>query len=85
MRFVEWFTERGVSYEHNMQVIDKHIGNLAKANHPKLREPYSGQIRFTPINSSINNKNTSFVEEKINKLSVEDKNTTGRPVNNWNL
>lgn len=48
MRFMEWFTDRGVSYEHNMQVLDKHIENLAKASHPSARKPFVGQIRYTP-------------------------------------
>ena len=28
MRFVEWFTSRGENYEHNIQVIDKHLKGL---------------------------------------------------------
>ena len=47
LRFVEWFADRGVSYEHNMRVLDRHIANLAKANAPSQRQPYSGQLRFT--------------------------------------
>lgn len=49
MRFVDWFTERGVNYEHNVKVLDKHLENLASASHPSLRQPYTGQIRYTPI------------------------------------
>lgn len=28
VRFVDWFTNRGENYEHNMQVIDRHLKNL---------------------------------------------------------
>jgi hypothetical protein len=49
VRFVQWFTERGENYEHNLKVLDKHIGNLAQGSHPKDRQPFQGQIRFTPV------------------------------------
>eukprot|EP01031_Cornospumella_fuschlensis_P024985 gene24985-30183_t len=29
IRFVDWFTQRGESYEHNIQLIDKHLKDLA--------------------------------------------------------
>jgi len=53
VRFVDWFTQRGENYEHNMKVIDKHIGNLAQAQTPQARDPYKGQIRFTPVLSQL--------------------------------
>lgn len=47
MRFVDWFTSRGESYEHNLRLVDKHLRGLTKAADPAEREPYSGQVRFT--------------------------------------
>ena len=32
LRFVEWFTQRGDTYECNMQVIDKHLKQLATSS-----------------------------------------------------
>lgn len=49
VRFVDWFTQRGEHYEHNMKLIDRHLGSLAKAQDPKSRDPYKGQVKFTPI------------------------------------
>ena len=48
MRFVDWFTSRGESYEHNLRLVDKHLRGLTKAADPAERAPFSGQIRFTP-------------------------------------
>lgn len=28
MRFVDWFSNRGENYEHNMKIIDKHLRDL---------------------------------------------------------
>jgi hypothetical protein len=47
MRFVEWFTSRGENYEHNLRLVDKHLGKLTTASDPKVRNPYEGQVRFT--------------------------------------
>jgi hypothetical protein len=39
MRFVEWFTHRGETYEHNMKLIDKHLHGMAStASDPKNRQ-----------------------------------------------
>ena len=46
MRFVDWFTSRGESYEHNLRLVDKHLRGLTKAADPAERAPYSGQLRF---------------------------------------
>lgn len=48
MRFIEWFTTRGENYEHNLKLIDKHLGNLTTASVPS-REPFLGQVRYTNI------------------------------------
>ena len=34
MRFVEWFTSRGENYEHNLQIIDKHLKGLVVSPAP---------------------------------------------------
>ena len=59
-RFVEWFTTRGESYEHNMKAIDNHLGNLAHAGstNRKDRSPYSGQIRFTSVMAEMSKNNS---------------------------
>jgi hypothetical protein len=46
MRFVDWFTSRGENYEHNLRLVDKHLGKLTQAADPKARSPYEGQIRY---------------------------------------
>lgn len=39
LRFVEWFTHRGETYEHNMKIIDKHLHGLATtSSDPKNRQ-----------------------------------------------
>jgi hypothetical protein len=65
MRFVEWFVERGTSYEQNIKVLDKHIENLAKANLPASRQPYSGQVRYTAV------MNPTFNQEVLQKVKLE--------------
>ena len=49
MRFVDWFTQRGEGYEHNMRLIDKHLGKLTSISQPRDRTPYTGQIRMAPL------------------------------------
>ena len=49
MRFVDWFTQRGEGYEHNMRLIDKHLGKLTSNANPKNRNPYTGQIKMAPL------------------------------------
>jgi hypothetical protein len=60
MRFVEWFTTRGENYEHNLKLVDKHLGKLANAADPKERSPYTGQVRFTGNSMSDPPPHTSF-------------------------
>ena len=51
MRFVEWFTGRGELYEHNLRVIDKHLGQLSEAAYPATGTPhlpYDSHIRHQP-------------------------------------
>ena len=57
-RFVEWFTSRGENYEHNLKIIDKHLGNLA-ANSSTLdgKSPFIGQIRFASVVADQRNWN----------------------------
>jgi hypothetical protein len=47
LRFVEWFTDRGVMYEQNMKTIDKHLYKLATANLPQHRNPYENPVRIS--------------------------------------
>ena len=37
MRFVDWFTNRGENYEHNMRIIDKHLKDLIVTPSPAVR------------------------------------------------
>jgi DNA repair exonuclease SbcCD ATPase subunit len=55
MRFVDWFTSRGESYEHNLRLVDKHLRGLTKAADPAERQPFAGQVRFT--RNDENNRN----------------------------
>ena len=45
LRFIEWFTSRGVNYEYNIGIIDKHLGGLADIG--QKRKPFSNGIRYT--------------------------------------
>jgi len=47
MRFIDWFTSRGENYEHNLRLVDKHLGKLTKASDPRERSPFEGQVRYT--------------------------------------
>jgi hypothetical protein len=49
IRFVDWFTNRGEQYEHNIRVIDKHMGNLANNQRPAERNAFQGEMRFTEV------------------------------------
>lgn len=49
IRFVDWFTQRGEQYEHNIRIIDKHISNLANSQRPFDRNPFQGEMRFTEV------------------------------------
>lgn len=48
LRFIDWFSERGESYEHNMKALDAHLGRFATLPTPAQLDPYAGQVRFTP-------------------------------------
>lgn len=47
MRFIDWFTSRGENYEHNLRLVDKHLGKLTKGSDPRERSPFEGQVRFS--------------------------------------
>lgn len=54
MRFVDWFTKRGETYECNLQVIDKHLKNLATCSAvPGTRMPYTSKVRYQPIHEMM--------------------------------
>lgn len=61
VRFVDWFAKRGELYEHNMRIIDKHLGKLAEAALPPLSgTSKSGRDEFDskvlPFDSHIRNE-----------------------------
>jgi hypothetical protein len=62
MRFIDWFTQRGESYEHNIKLIDKHLEKLTANSNPRDRVPYSNQVRFMPVKPAISkgNKNNFY-------------------------
>lgn len=47
IRFIEWFSERGEAYEHNISTIERNINHLVQTSDPRIREPYDGRVRFT--------------------------------------
>lgn len=47
IRFIEWFSERGEAYEHNMATIERNINHLVETSDPRIRNPYDGRVRFT--------------------------------------
>jgi hypothetical protein len=41
IRFVEWFSTRGEHYEHNLQIIDKHLKDLVVSDRtPRVHTYY---------------------------------------------
>ena len=69
IRFVEWFTQRGDTYECNMQVIDKHLKQLASSSvgcTPGSHDPtVSGRLPY-----SSQNFHTFKHHEKVKYFSV---------------
>lgn len=47
IRFIEWFSERGEAYEHNISTIERNINHLVQTSDPRIREPYDGRVRFS--------------------------------------
>lgn len=66
VRFVDWYTNRGESYEYNLQVIDKHLNGLSKASqwsreHP--RDPYRQDTRFLDtLGGTLRRTENSFLD-----------------------
>lgn len=52
LRFVEWFTDRGVMYEQNMRTIDKHLHKLSVGSLPQHRNPFVSPVRVTTTAAS---------------------------------
>ena len=48
LRFIDWFSDRGNAYEHNMRALDGHLGKIASLSLPAQRTPYGSQVRFDP-------------------------------------
>ena len=71
MRFVDWFTSRGEGYEHNMRLIDKHLGKLTSSSRPIDRSPYTGQVKFAPVSARDRNTTAHKREETISIDSVQ--------------
>ena len=72
MRFVDWFTSRGESYEHNLRLVDKHLRGLTKAADPAERAPYSGQLRFASnFGSAGGNENAGNREVQVWERGVK--------------
>lgn len=78
LRFIEWFTSRGVNYEYNIGIIDKHLGGLAEAVQYK-RKPYQNGVRYTPANSANKGTGDRNGGGGINGLNQSDHN-----INNTN-
>lgn len=51
IRFVEWFTSRGEHYEHNLQILDKHLKDLVVSEKsPRVHTFFlpGNRMEFTP-------------------------------------
>lgn len=47
LRFVNWYTSHGQAYERNLEVVDKHLENLAvHSSLGKDRLPYEGNVKY---------------------------------------
>ena len=47
VRFINWFTQRGEAYEHNIKIINNHLKQLTDDVHPSDRQPFTNRIRLT--------------------------------------
>lgn len=47
VRFMDWFTQRGEAYEHNIKIINNHLKQLTDDVHPSERQPFSGRIHVS--------------------------------------
>ena len=71
LRFVEWFTQRGDTYESNMQVIDKHLKQLATSSVggiPGSSSSGGGGSRREPY--AEHNSQTFAQHEKVRYVSI---------------
>ena len=50
-RFVQWFTDRGASYEHNLNIIDGHLKHLIKSNVSPLiqKQPNDNPMKYAHL------------------------------------
>ena len=44
LKFVDWFSDRGDAYEHNLAAIDHRLDGLVRKD--TINEPFSAQVRI---------------------------------------
>jgi hypothetical protein len=65
IKFVEWFSGRGENYEHNLQIIDKHLKDLLSSTKvPRVHSYYlpNNQVEFRPIQKEQKLSDTPIYE-----------------------
>mmetsp|Transcript_12461 Transcript_12461/g.23127 ORF Transcript_12461/g.23127 Transcript_12461/m.23127 type:complete len:424 (-) Transcript_12461:36-1307(-) len=51
LRFVDWFSERGLAFEHNYNIMEKQLGALSKSSFQATREPFRKRVSGAPPHS----------------------------------
>lgn len=67
IRFIDWWTDRGKLYEHNMKIIDRHLEDLVSSKKiPRVHTVHfpENQLRFEPVDP-INDDRTSDDEYDV--------------------
>ncbi len=67
IRFIDWWTDRGKLYEHNMKIIDRHLEDLVSSKKiPRVHTVHfpENQLRFEPVDP-LNDDRTSDDEYDV--------------------
>mmetsp|Transcript_42754 Transcript_42754/g.86446 ORF Transcript_42754/g.86446 Transcript_42754/m.86446 type:complete len:493 (-) Transcript_42754:314-1792(-) len=75
LRFIDWFSDRGESYEHNLRALDSQLGNLAERSAPR-RQPYDGFTRSTGPAAIATPEEGEHAEAAAAPATIPDANTT---------
>ena len=46
LKFVDWFSQRGEGYEHNMTALDRRLDGMVRSAREASAEPFSPSVRL---------------------------------------
>lgn len=72
LRFVDWFTNRGENYEHNMKIIDKHLKGLITSSHSS--STHSAKTHFLPFDQVQFQSNDTLTSRVAARARPDDPN-----------